>query len=241
MAGVNNKTMTTTTTRINKYLATRTQLSRRDADKAIAEGRVRVNGKAPEGPGMQISSKDKVTLDGNIVSGEENFFYWAFYKPRDVLTAYGDGQGKQTLDIYPFLREQKPAYSGRLDYESEGLIIFSNDGDFIRRLQNAEEKVEKEYIVTVNRQLKKGEVEELRNGITYEGINYRKCLVEVHSFDRYQVVLHEGKKRQIRHMFRNFGVRVKKLKRVRIGSVNLNELQPGEFREFSPKEMREML
>ncbi|ADD68138.1 pseudouridine synthase [Denitrovibrio acetiphilus DSM 12809] len=228
-------------TRINKYLAARSQLSRRDADKAIEEGRVRVNGKLPEGPWVQLSEKDKVTLDGNDISGAEDYFYWAFYKPKSVLTAYGDGHGKDTLEIYPFLREKKPAYSGRLDYDSEGLIIFSNDGDFIRRLQRAEEKVEKEYIVTVNRVLKKGEMDDLRKGIVYEGIRYRECIVEQHSHDRYQVVLHEGKKRQIRHMFRNFGIRVKKLKRVRIGSVNLNELQPGEFREFSPKEMREML
>jgi len=237
VAGVKNKAMT----RINKYLAARSQLSRRDADKAIEEGRIRVNGKKPDGPWMQISDTDKVTLDGNDISGAEDYFYWAFYKPTGVLTAYGEGHGKDTLDKYPFLREKKPAYSGRLDYDSEGLIIFSNDGDFIRRLQRAEEKVEKEYIVTVNRVLKKGEIEDLRNGIVYEGIKYRECIVEIHSHDRYQVVLHEGKKRQIRHMFRNFGVRVKKLKRVRIGSVNLNELSPGEFREFSPKELREML
>jgi len=204
-------------------------------------GRVRINGKQPEGPWVQVSEKDRVSLDGSDISGAEDFFYWAFYKPKAVLTAYGEGHGKETLEIFPFLKENKPAYSGRLDYDSEGLIIFSNDGDFIRKLQQADEKVEKEYIVTVNRALKKGEIEELRKGIVYEGIKYRECIVEIHSHDRYQVVLHEGKKRQIRHMFRNFGVRVKKLKRVRIGSVNLNELQPGEFREFSPKEMREML
>ncbi|PLX65758.1 MAG: hypothetical protein C0602_13590 [Denitrovibrio sp.] len=228
-------------TRINKFLASRSGLSRRDADKALTEGRVRINNKMPEGPWVQVDENDKVTLDGNDISGADDFFYWAFYKPKELLTAYGDGHGKQTLEVFPFLRENKPAYSGRLDYDSEGLIIFSNDGDFIRKLQNAEEKIEKEYIVTVNRVLKKSEIEELRKGITYEGIHYRECIVEQHSHDRYQVVLHEGKKRQIRHMFRNFGIRVKKLKRVRIGSVNLNELQPGEFREFSPKELREMV
>lgn len=228
-------------TRINKYIAARSGLSRRDADRALEEGRVRFNGKLPEGPWVQVGDNDKVMLDGQLISGADDFFYWAFYKPREILTAYGDGHGKETLDVYPFLRDTKPAYSGRLDYDSEGLIIFSNDGDFIRKLQRAEEKVEKEYIVTVNRVLKKGEMDDLRKGIVYEGIKYRECIVEQHSHDRYQVVLHEGKKRQIRHMFRNFGVRVKKLKRVRIGSVNLNELQPGEFREFSPKEMREML
>lgn len=228
-------------TRINKYLAARSGLSRRDADKAIAEGRVLVNGNPPESPGVQVSDTDVVTLDGTELKSDSDNFYWAFYKPRGVLTAYGDGHGKETLDIYPFLRDKKPAYSGRLDYDSEGLIIFSNDGNFIKRLQSAEEKIEKEYIVTVNRVLKKTELDEMRKGITYEGIKYRECTVQQHSHDRYTVILHEGKKRQIRHMFRNFGVRVIKLKRVRIGTVNLNELKKGEYREFAPKELREML
>jgi len=236
VAGVKNKAMT----RINKFLAARSGLSRRDADKAVEEGRVRINGRPPEGPWVQVSDADKVTLDGNQVC-EGEYFYWAFYKPVGVLTAYGSGQGKDTLEKYVFLRDKKPAYSGRLDYDSEGLIIFSNDGDFIRRLQKADEKVEKEYIVTVNKVLKKHELEELRNGITVEGIKYRSCTIEQHSHDRYQVILHEGKNRQIRNMFRSYGVSVKKLKRVRIGTVNLNELAPGEFREFAPKEMREML
>lgn len=228
--------------RINKFLAARSGLSRRDADKAIEAGRVRVNGKLPEGPWVQVSDKDKVLLDGSAVSDGE-YFYWAFYKPVGVLTAYGDGQGgKDTLEKYPFLREMKPAYSGRLDFDSEGLIIFSNDGgDFIRRLQKADEKFEKEYIVTVNKVLKKHELEALRKGIQHEGIKYRPCSIEQHSHDRYQVILHEGKNRQIRNMFRTFGVTVKKLKRVRIGTVNLNELRQGEFREFAPKEIREML
>jgi len=227
-------------TRINKFLAARTGLSRRDADKALEAGRVRVNGKAPEGPWVQVSDKDKVTLDGDQLCAED-YFYWAFYKPREVMTAYGREEGKDTLDKYPFLREKKPAYSGRLDYDSEGLIIFSNDGDFIQKLQQAEEKVEKEYIVTVNRLLKKNELEEMRNGINHEGFQYRKCSVEQHSHDRYTVVLHEGKNRQIRNMFRHFGIRVVKLKRVRIGGVNLNELEKGEFREISMKELKGML
>jgi 23S rRNA pseudouridine2605 synthase/23S rRNA pseudouridine2604 synthase len=237
MAGVKTKTMT----RINKYLAARSGLSRRDADKAIEMGRVRINGKLPEGPWVQISEKDSVKLDGELLSREEDYFYWAFYKPKGVLTAYGDGQGKETLEIYPALKDTKPAYSGRLDYDSEGLIILSNDGDFIRKLQKADEKIEKEYIVTVNKVLKKTEMDQMRAGINHEGIRYLPCIVEQHSHDRYRVVLHEGKNRQIRNMFRCFGIRVKKLKRVRIGAVNLNELAPGEFREFSPKEMREML
>jgi len=226
--------------RINKYIAEHSGLSRRDADKALEEGRVTLNGEKPEGPWVKVSDDDIVALDGKDLI-ESELFYWKFYKPTDVLTAYGDGKGKDTLDIYPELKGKKPAYSGRLDYDSEGLIIFSNDGDFIQRLQKADQKIEKEYIVDSNHPLTDSQIRQLREGVTYEGIKYLPCKVTYHSRCRYIVILHEGKKRQIRNMFRHCGLRVRKLKRVRIGSINLNEMRKGEILPFAPKEMREMV
>jgi 23S rRNA pseudouridine2605 synthase/23S rRNA pseudouridine2604 synthase len=236
MAGIKNTAMI----RINKYIAENSGLSRRDADKVLEEGRVTLNGEAPEGPWVKVGDSDVVAIDGKELI-EKELFYWKFYKPVNVLTAYGDGHGKDTLDIYPELRDKKPAYSGRLDYESEGLIIFSNDGDFIQRLQKSDNKVEKEYIVDSNNPLTDAQLRELRNGITYEGINYLPCRITYHSRCRYIITLHEGKKRQIRNMFRHCELRVRKLKRVRIGSLNLNEMKRGELAPFSPKEMREMV
>ncbi|WP_303850511.1 pseudouridine synthase [Seleniivibrio woodruffii] len=226
--------------RLNKYLAENTSLSRRDADKAVADGRVTVNGAVAEGPWVQVDETSVVTLDGGKV-GVEDFFYWAFYKPVKVLTAYGDGQGKETLDIFPKLAEKKPAYSGRLDYDSEGLIIFSNDGDFIRKLQKSDEKIQKEYIVSVTRRLHQAQVDELKRGISYEGIDYLPCIVTEMDERRYRVILHEGKKRQIRNMFRHFNIQVKRLKRVRIGRVNLDGLKAGEIRVLSRKDLEGML
>ncbi len=226
--------------RLNKYLAENTSLSRRDADKAVADGRVTVNGAVAEGPWVQVDGTSIVTLDG-IKVGVEDFFYWAFYKPVKILTAYGDGQGKETLDIFPKLAEKKPAYSGRLDYDSEGLIIFSNDGDFIRKLQKSDEKIQKEYIVSVTRRLHQPQIDELKRGITYEGIDYLPCIVTEMDERRYRVILHEGKKRQIRNMFRHFNIQVKRLKRVRIGRVNLDGLKAGEIRVLSQKDLEGML
>jgi 23S rRNA pseudouridine2605 synthase/23S rRNA pseudouridine2604 synthase len=226
--------------RLNKYLAENTSLSRRDADKAVADGRVTVNGTVAEGPWVQVDETSAVTLDGAKV-GVEDFFYWAFYKPVKIVTAYGDGQGKETLDIFPKLAEKKPAYSGRLDYDSEGLIIFSNDGDFIRKLQKSDEKIQKEYIVSVTRRLHQTQIDELKRGITYEGIDYLPCIVTEMDERRYRVILHEGKKRQIRNMFRHFNIQVKRLKRVRIGRVNLDGLKAGEIRVLSQKDLEGML
>jgi 23S rRNA pseudouridine2605 synthase/23S rRNA pseudouridine2604 synthase len=226
--------------RLNKFLAENTQLSRRDADKAVEDGRVTVNGEPAEGPWVQVDETTEVTLDGDMVGGTE-FFYWAFYKPVNILTAYGDGHGKDTLDVFPMLHEKKPAYSGRLDYESEGLIIFSNDGDFIRKLQKSDEKVQKEYIVSTNRMLYAEQIDELKKGITYEEIDYLPCIVHKKEDRRYTVILFEGKKRQIRNMFRHCGVQVKRLKRVRIGRVNLDGMRPGDMRVLTKNELAGML
>ncbi|MGE4266066.1 MAG: pseudouridine synthase [Deferribacterales bacterium] len=226
--------------RLNKYLAENTSLSRRDADKAVADGRVTVNGAVAEGPWVQVDETSAVTLDGEKV-GVEDYFYWAFYKPVKIVTAYGDGQGKETLDVFPKLAEKKPAYSGRLDYDSEGLIIFSNDGDFIRKLQKSDEKIQKEYIVSVTRRLHQAQIDELKRGITYEGIDYLPCIVTETEERRYRVILYEGKKRQIRNMFRYFNIQVKRLKRVRIGRINLDGMKAGEMRVLSRKDLEGML
>lgn len=228
------------TVRLNKFLAENTSLSRRDADKAVEDGRVTVNGEKAEGPWVQVDESTDVTLDGAKVGGTE-FFYWAFYKPVGVLTAYGDGQGKDTLDIFPKLKEKKPAYSGRLDYDSEGLIIFSNDGDFIQKLQNSDEKVQKEYMVAVNRPLSEEQLDVLRKGITHEGIDYLPCMVRKWDDKRYTVILFEGKKRQVRNMFRYFNVQVKRLKRVRIGRINLDGMKAGDMRVLTKNDLAGML
>ncbi|MGE4317987.1 MAG: pseudouridine synthase [Deferribacterales bacterium] len=226
--------------RLNKFLAENTSLSRRDADRAVEEGRVTVNGEPAEGPWVQVDDTVKVALDGQPV-GLSDLFYWAFYKPVNILTAYGDGHGKDTLDVFPMLHEKKPAYSGRLDYESEGLIIFSNDGDFIQRLQNSDEKVQKEYVVSVNKALTDEQLNVLRKGVSYEGIDYLPCIIHKQDSKRFTVILHEGKKRQIRNMFRVFNAQVKRLKRVRIGRVNLDGMKAGDMRVLTEKDLAGML
>ncbi|WP_022849823.1 pseudouridine synthase [Limisalsivibrio acetivorans] len=228
--------------RINKYIASRHGCSRREADRLIAAGKVRVNGEVTEEMGLQVDpDKDDVEVEGYKEVTKDKM-YFAFYKPEGVLTAYGEGQGgKKTLDNWPRLARYKLPYSGRLDYDSEGLIILTNDGDLILRLQRAEFKVEKEYHVTTTKELPKGAEEEMRRGLKTEEAEYRPCRAKRTGERRYRVVLTEGKKRQVRMMFRHFGVRVISLKRVRIGPVDLEGLEPGKWRELKDYETEELI
>lgn len=225
--------------RLNKYLAANCGVSRREADRLTLEGKVRLNGEVVHDMGVQVAEGDTVELDGNIVS-DTGFEYYKFYKPRGMLTAYGDGHGKETLDEIPLLREKKPAYSGRLDYDSEGLIIFTNDGSLIRRLQRSEFKAEKEYLVWVKSDLNERELDLIRAGLTTDEMTYLPCKAERIKEGHFRLVLTEGKKRQIREIFRHFGARVSRLLRVRIGNITIDGLRTGEIKPVSPNEITEL-
>ena len=225
--------------RLNKYLAANCGVSRREADRLTLEGKVRLNGEIVTDMGVQVGEGDIVELEGQTVT-ESEFEYYRFYKPRGMLTAYGDGHGKETLEGIPFLKEKKPAYSGRLDYDSEGLIIFTNDGALIRRLQRSEFKAEKEYLVWTRYDLGERELDEIRAGLTTEEMTYLPCKAERIREGHFRLILTEGKKRQIREIFRHFGIRVSRLLRVRIGNITIDGLRTGEIKPISPQEITEL-
>jgi 23S rRNA pseudouridine2605 synthase/23S rRNA pseudouridine2604 synthase len=226
-------------TRLNKFLAANRGVSRREADRLIAEGKVRLNGGVVTDMGVQVGGDDFVELEGRAVKASP-FEYYKYHKPRCLLTAYGDGRGKETLESVPLLAEKKLAYSGRLDYDSEGLILFTNDGDLILRLQKSLYKAEKEYIVWTERDLREDWLEHMREGLSTEEGDYLPCEAEKLGRCHFRLVLTEGKKRQIRNMFRHFGVRVRRLMRVRIGNVTLEGLKAGEIKKLSEKEITEL-
>jgi 23S rRNA pseudouridine2605 synthase/23S rRNA pseudouridine2604 synthase len=227
------------TVRLNKFLSANCGVSRREADRLIEEGRVRINGAGVAELGVQVAETDSVELDGKPVT-ETALEYYRFFKPRGMLTAYGDGRGKDTLEEIPLLREKKLAYSGRLDYDSEGLIIFTNDGDLILRLQKSEFKAEKEYLVWVNGDLDERELDEIRSGLKTDEMHYLPCGAERIKAGHFRLILTEGKKRQVREIFRFFGLRVSRLLRVRIGNITINGLRTGEIKSLSPKEITEL-
>ncbi|UOD34385.1 rRNA pseudouridine synthase [Deferribacteraceae bacterium V6Fe1] len=217
--------------RLNKFIATTGYCSRRKADELIFNGQVRVNNEIILVPSYDVKDNDVVKVNDKILR-VYNYRYYIFYKPTNVLTSYDDSRGRRCLKDFDFFQKNNLAYSGRLDYKSEGLILFTNNGELIYRLQTPKFKVEKEYVVEVNKNLTEKERLILENGLKTEEYNYGKCKITEIGKGNYQVILTEGKNRQIRNMFSYFGIKVINLKRVRIGELKLNGLKPGEIKEI---------
>lgn len=227
--------------RLNKFMATYGNVSRREADKLVFAGRVTINGDIAEMPGIQVDTdNDVVVLDGTPIQFSTEEVYLKLYKPVECLTAYGDGRGRKNLNFFQKLKETKIPYSGRLDFESEGLIIFTNNGDMIYKLQKPEYKVAKEYIVKTNKDLTPTQMKEFSNGLTVNDIHYGECHIGRMKPRLYGVTLFEGKNRQIRKMFESFEIRVKELKRISVGPIRLGDMKPGEIRELDQKELKEL-
>lgn len=219
--------------RINKYLALKAEFSRREADKAIAEGRVNVNG-SPITIGYIVSNDDVVEVDGKRIE-EKHFVYLAFNKPRGIVTSSPYRGQKSIADILKFKSRVFPV--GRLDKESEGLILLTNDPTLTERALY----LEKEYEVTVNKPITKDFIEKLKQGIFIPVVARsgatQQCLVKAiratkRSDKTFSIILREGKNRQIRKMCQALGYRVLKLTRIRIAKLKLNELPPGKYREL---------
>ncbi len=227
-------------TRLNKYIASMTGYSRREADVLIEQGKVSVNGKKVKEQGIKINENEDVVFINNEPIYESQPDVFKFYKPRRILTAYGDGRGKDTLDKFKIFAGRKFPYSGRLDYESEGLLLFSNDGELIQRMQKPEYKMEKEYLVTVDKLLSLSELEEFSAGLDTPKGNYKPCSIKYTGRQNYKVIIKEGKKRQIRNMFGYFGSHVKRLERVRIGPITIGNLKPGEYEILSKEEIKKL-
>jgi len=224
--------------RLNKFIATTGYCSRRKADELIFAGQVEVNNEIILAPSYDVKDTDIVKVNNKILS-VINYKYYIFYKPTNVLTSYDDSRGRRCLKDFDFFQKNNLAYSGRLDYKSEGLILFTNNGELIYRLQTPKFKVEKEYEVEVDKNLTEKERLILENGLKTKEYNYGKCKITKTGEKNYRVILTEGKNRQIRNMFNNFGIKVIKLKRVRIGRLNLNGLKPGELKEIPENIIKE--
>lgn len=225
-------------TRINKYLALNNICSRREADKLIAEGKVKINGRTAE-LGDQVNLGDNVEVLRDE-SRARTLAYLAFYKPRGIVTHSPLNGGRQISDVLPQTKNIFPL--GRLDKDSEGLIILTNDGRITDRLLNPKYYHEKEYQVTVDRALDSKFLHNLRKGVRLDdGYVTRSCEVKKINQTSFSIVITEGKKRQIRKMCGVLGCGVKKLERKRIMNISLGNLKPGQFRYIKGKELQEFL
>lgn len=223
--------------RVNKYLARCGVCSRREADRLIEQGEVLVNGERAR-PGMPVSEGDEVTVNGRRVSGVPDRVVLAFYKPFGVTCTEKDAHAEKTIfDLvhYPV----RVTYAGRLDKDSEGLLLLSNDGDLIQAMMKGANRHEKEYLVKVDKEITPEFLQKMAGGIYIEELDAatRKCRVRKTGRDTFQIILTQGMNRQIKRMCEACGYRVKHLKRVRVMHITLGDLKPGEYRELGEEDM----
>lgn len=233
--------------RLNKYLASAGICSRRKADEIILEGRVRVNDKVIDQLGFHVREKDKVYVDNKLVKPRK-LEYYKFYKPAGYITTASDEKNRKTIyDIIPQeLRHLKPV--GRLDKESTGLIILTNDGEFINEMTHPSIKVPKVYLVHINGKFTPEDAEKMVNGIVIETDSgekktaYAETLpIEITSkSSEIQVVLYQGINRQIRKMFAKLGFEVVSLKRIQHATLTIEGLKRGEVKAIKPKQVKEL-
>ena len=225
-------------TRINKYLSEIGHCSRRAADKLILESRVTINGLVPE-MGTKIYPTDVIRVDGKIVSApEEKHIYMAFNKPVGIVCTTDIKAEKN--NIIDFINYPKRIFPiGRLDKASEGLILLTSDGDIVNKILRARNNHEKEYLVTVNKEISADFLKRMSNGIPILDTITRKCEVVQLDRNRFKIILTQGLNRQIRRMCEYLDYKVVKLKRVRIMNIRLNTPM-GKWRYLTDEELIEI-
>lgn len=224
--------------RLNKYIASLNIASRREADKLIKDGKVKVNGNIVNNPAIQVKEKDKIICDIENYKSEK--IYIKLNKPIGYVVSNNKKEGKP---IYRLLDEKlKNLYPiGRLDKDSKGLILFTNDGIFSRKIIGENSDCEKEYYVKLNDNISDGALKKLEFGISLDGKKLKPAIVKRISKNSFNIILKEGKNRQIRRMCEKVGFEVILLKRIRIAEIYLNELKEGDFKYLTKEEINSIL
>jgi 23S rRNA pseudouridine2604 synthase len=220
--------------RINRYLALTGISTRKQADVLIAENKVTINGK-PAKIGDKVSKGDNVKVSGNV---SKEYSYIAYYKPKEIVTHSAQ---KGEKDISMVVKNKTVFPIGRLDKDSEGLIVLTDDGRVTDRLLNPKYEHEKEYEVVVDKFITKDFEKRMQNGLVIEGYRTKKCKVKVTSTKKFNITLIEGKKHQIRRMCAALGYQVQSLKRVRVMNIEIGNLKPNETRQLSKIEREKFL
>ena len=227
--------------RLQKIIATAGVASRRKAEELIVAGRVSVNGKTVTELGSKADvAIDKIKVDGQILSAPKHHLYFAFNKPKNVVSTVHDPEGRETVLSFFKGMHDRLYPVGRLDYASEGLLLLTNDGDFANKMMSPASHVTKTYLAKVNGALESDQEEQFRRGIAMHGRKTAPAglkLIRKGENPWYEVKLIEGRQNQIRIMFKHFGRLVEKLKRVKIGFLDLGTLKPGAYRTLTNSEV----
>jgi 23S rRNA pseudouridine2604 synthase len=230
--------------RLNKHISDTGYCSRREADRLIGEGRVTVNGQRGR-VGSEVGEGDTVQIDGQTlkartaVKGQRRHVYIALNKPMGVTSTTEADVKDNIVDLVD--HQQRIFPIGRLDKDSEGLILLTSNGDIVNAILRAENKLEKEYLVVVNRQVTDEFLRGMSRGVPIHGEITLPCKTGKLGHSGFRIVLVQGMNRQIRLMTAHFGLRVKQLLRVRIGNIKLGHLKPGKWRNLTDAELRGLL
>ena len=231
--------------RINKYLAESGVASRRSADKLILEGVVKINGKLCKIGDEVDPTCDHVNVNGKSISVVKKYDYYIMNKPKGYLCTVKDDKGRKTvLDLLP-VKNKRIFPVGRLDYDTEGLLILTNDGDLTFKLTHPKNEIPKTYLVKTEKPISEADVLKLRQGVYIDGVKTKKCSVKLIETDKNSSKLHititEGRNRQIRKMIEAVGNNVDFLKRIKIGDLTLTGLNRGEVRKLSEYEINYLI
>jgi 23S rRNA pseudouridine2605 synthase len=231
--------------RLQKVIARAGIASRRKSEELIKEGKVKVNGKIVTELGTKVTSSDKVEVNEVQIEREEPV-YFLLYKPRGVISSVQDDKGRKVVtDFFPHLKERIYPV-GRLDYDTSGLLIMTNDGEFANLLMHPRGEVEKVYVAKTKGIPSKENLKKLERGILLDDGKTAPARVKLLSADNkkqaaiIEIVIHEGRNRQVRRMFEAIGSEVVKLKRERYGFLNLGGLNSGDARELTPHEVKQL-
>ncbi len=221
--------------RLNKYLSEAGVCSRREADRQIEQGNVQIDG-VKASMGMKVLPGQKVTFNGRLVSREEEMILIALNKPVGIVCTAEKREKNNVIDFVNYPKRVYPV--GRLDKDSEGLLLLTNNGDIVNKMMRSGNKHEKEYLVTVNRNITDSFIRGLAGGVPLVelGVTTRKCKVEKLSSRQFKIILTQGYNRQIRRMCQYFGYRVVKLRRTRIMNIELGNLESGKYRPVTAEE-----
>ena len=228
--------------RLQKVIANSGYCSRRKAEELILEGKVFVNGSVIRELGTKVSHDDEIEVDGLSIKKDHNYEYYLLYKPRGVVTTTNDDKGRKTVvDLIDTTARIYPV--GRLDYDTTGVLLLTNDGVFANGLVHPANEIDKVYIAKVEGILSGYDVKRLKSGIMIDGRKTAKCHVKVRSIDKkkntciVELVIHEGRNHQVKKMIEAVGKKVIKLKRERFGIFDLSGLKASEYRRLTAKEV----
>ena len=229
--------------RLQKVIAATGYTSRRKAEELIAKGKVQVNGKVIRELGTKVTESDDIEVEGTSLSNKELKEYYLLYKPRGVVTTTSDDKGRKT--VVDLINTTKRIYPvGRLDYDTTGILLLTNDGELTNILTHPSNNIDKVYVAKINGLIGKKQLITLEKGVVIDGVKTSKAQARITRYDKksdtsiVELIIHEGRNHQVKKMFEALGYEVLKLKRERYAFLDLTGLKSGESRPLSPKEIK---